>query len=183
MLSPQSGRKDLAALFQARGYTVGAEIGVWQGEYAEVLCQAVPGLNLTCVDPWRQYKTYNDKKNSQARLDDAYRQTVARLTPYGCTILRMTSLEAAATIPDGSLDFVFIDGNHSEPFISQDLAAWAPKVRSGGIVAGHDYQAKPKKPHLQDVKPAVDRYVDAHAISPLYILAGDKSPSFFWVVP
>lgn len=178
-----AGRADLAGLFAAMGYKTGAEIGVWQGHYSTTLCQQIPGLHLTCVDPWKQYKTYNEAKNNQERLDDAYRQTVEALAPFGCDIWRMTSLAAAAQVPDASLDFVYIDANHQEPFVSQDLNAWAPKVRPGGIVAGHDYHLKPKKPFLQEVKPAVDAFTRAHQIHEWYVLMRDKAPSFFWVVP
>lgn len=178
-----AGRGDLCRLFAELGYRRGAEIGVWAGEFSELLCRTIPGLELTCVDPWKAYKTYNERKNNQARLDGAYREAIARLAPFDCTLLRMTSLDAAARIPDRSLDFVYVDSNHQEPFISQDLAAWMPKVRSGGILSGHDYHAKPKRPHLQEVKPAVDAFTAAHRIEPWYVLAADKAPSYFWVVP
>lgn len=176
-------RQHLAQLFASLGYQHGAEIGVWTGEFAEELCRSVPGLRLLCVDPWREYKTYNERKNNQGRLDAAYIEASARLKPYSATLMRMTSLEAAARVPDGSLDFAYIDANHQEPFISQDLAAWLPKVRPGGILAGHDYHANPKKPFLQQVKPAVDAFTQAHQIAPWYVLAAEKAPSYFWIVP
>lgn len=178
-----AGRADLCRLLAEQGYQRGAEIGVWTGLFSAELCQAIPGLDLLCVDPWKAYKTYNEKKNNQRRLDIAYSEAVARLAPFACTLQRMTSLEAAALVPDGSLDFVYIDANHQEPFISQDLAAWAPKVRSGGIVAGHDYHFAPKQPFLQQVRPAVDAFTAAQQITPWYVLAKDKAPSYFWVVP
>lgn len=175
-------RQDLARLFASMGYQQGAEIGVWAGEFSEVICQANPGLHLTCVDPWQEYKKYNEKKNNQRRMEIAYSEACARLASFHTTVLRMTSLQAADQIPDGSLDFVYIDANHQEPFISQDLAAWVPKVRRGGIVAGHDYHTNPKKPWLQEVKPAVDAFTKANGIAPWYVLAADKAPSYFWMV-
>lgn len=181
-VSKTASRHDLAQLFGTMGYQRGAEIGVWTGLYSEILCQAMPGLQLTCVDPWREYKTYNEKKNNQRRLDIAHDEACARLRPYHATVLRMTSLEAAVQIPDGSLDFVYIDANHQEPFISEDLTAWLPKVRPGGILAGHDYHTNPKKPFLQQVKPAVDGFTAARSIAPWYVLAAEKAPSYFWVV-
>lgn len=180
IVSRTAGRAELCALFGSLGFRIGAEIGVWAGEFSEQLCTAVPGLRLTLVDPWVSYKDYNERKNNQRRLEEAYLATRARVKHFDCTFLRMTSLEAAQQVPDRSLDFVYIDGNHQEPFISQDLAAWIPKVRSGGIVAGHDYHASPKKVFLQDVKKSVDRYTAAHQIAPWYVLAGDKAPSWFW---
>lgn len=178
-LTTQATRLHLARLFAALGFTKGAEIGTWAGEYAARLCETVPGLHLTCVDPWMVYSEYRDPKNDPDRMERTYLGAKERLSRFNCTILRMTSVEGARRVPDGSLDFVYIDGNHAAKFVTQDLRAWVPKVRSGGIVAGHDYALKD---HLE-VKPAVDAYVKAHQIAPLYVLAGDKSPSYFWMVP
>ncbi len=174
----RAGRLQLCGLFRDLGYTKGAEIGVWEGLFSEQICQANPGVALTCVDSWEFYADYKDPKNDAPRIVRAYDTAVKRLTPYGCQILRMRSVDGAARIPDRSLDFVYIDGNHGEPYVRADLEAWVPKVRAGGIVSGHDYCGKGK--HLE-VKPAVDRWVAEHGITSWYVLAGDKSHSFFWV--
>jgi hypothetical protein len=173
-------REDLCLRWAAKGYRSGAEIGVWKGEFSQRICELVKGVSLLCVDPWQQYRFYNDDKNHQGRMDAAYAEACERLKPYDCTIWRMTSHEAAARVPDGSLDFVYIDGNHSEPYITQDLEAWAPKVRSGGMVCGHDYVRRKKRPALQ-VADAVDRFVAAHELT-LMVFTGDKTPSFGWEV-
>jgi hypothetical protein len=55
--------------------------------------------------------------------------------------LMMPSLEAARLFPDASLDLVFIDGNHGHGHVKQDILAWLPKVRPGGILCGHDCDA------------------------------------------
>lgn len=47
-------------------------------------------------------------------------------------------IAAMPSIPDGSLDFVYIDGNHSEEYVRQDIRLWWPKVKIGGMLAGHD---------------------------------------------
>jgi len=40
---------------------------------------------------------------------------------------------------DGMLDMVFIDADHNYESVRSDIAAWRPKVKPGGIIAGHDY--------------------------------------------
>lgn len=60
------------------------------------------------------------------------------------------SSETASQFEDGSVDFVFIDANHTREFVRDDINAWLPKVKPGGIIAGHDYNA----PH--EVKEVVD---------------------------
>ncbi len=54
-------------------------------------------------------------------------------------ILRMKSLEAVAKFPDESLDWVYIDGDHSYEAVKADLLAWLRKVKSGGALVGDDY--------------------------------------------
>jgi hypothetical protein len=68
-------------------------------------------------------------------------------------------------VTNGSLDFVYIDGNHRFEQVVADLAAWAPKVRPGGIVAGHDY-LKAKLPSLMHVPQAIHAWIDAYADPP-----------------
>lgn len=174
-----ASRKDLCDLFAAFGFTSGAEIGVWEGEFSEEICRRNPGVRLLCVDPWKAYDDYGDPKNVQARLGRAKFTAEKRLGRFGCVIRQMSSTEAASSVPDGSLDFVYLDGNHAKAYVLADLAAWAPKVRSGGIVSGHDYEIRKRHAHLQ-VKEAVDEYAKRHKIAPIYILARDKSPSFLW---
>lgn len=177
-VSARAGRDDLCHLFAAMGYRRGAEVGVWEGSFSQRICQANPGVHLTCVDPWRWYKGYLDAKNDAVRLNAAYEHAVRRLAAFNCTFLTQTSLEAASSVPNGSLDFVYIDGNHAADFVWQDLTVWSQKVRAGGIVSGHDYSER--KAHIQ-VKPMVDRFTREMGIDPWFVVARDKSPSFFWV--
>lgn len=175
-------RNALPAAFAAAGFTRGAEVGVWEGSFAQRLCEANDRLHLTCVDPWRTMDDYAaEAKNDAGRMAAAFETAKQRLSPFGCLLMRMTSIEAAAQIPDGSLDFVYIDGNHLFPHVLADLCAWTPKVRSGGVIAGHDYTERKKTPFIQ-VKKAVDTYTRDHGIHPWFVLTGDKSPSYFWVV-
>lgn len=66
--------------------------------------------------------------------------------------------ERAKDFADESVDLVFLDADHSEAWVLRDLAAWLPKVRPGGVVAGHDYGAR----HHPGVKRAVDRVFAHH---------------------
>lgn len=54
-------------------------------------------------------------------------------------LLPMPSVDAAKLFPDEALDFVFIDGSHEEEDVTNDIRDWLPKVRPGGILAGHDF--------------------------------------------
>ena len=54
-------------------------------------------------------------------------------------VKRMRSVEAAKTEEDGSLDLVFIDGDHKYECVKEDIEAWWPKLKQGGVMLGHDY--------------------------------------------
>jgi predicted O-methyltransferase YrrM len=180
-----SRHKELLHLWRDLGYTRIAEIGTEMGRYAEEICRAIPGVHLTCIDPWQAYDRYADHVD-QTRLDHFYHVAQERLAKYpNVTLMRAASLEAVQHFDPGTLDVVFIDGNHHFDYVVRDIIAWAPIVRSGGMVAGHDYkpEGQERVPIPFGVIPAVNGYVEAHKISPVYILRGDKCPSFAWIVP
>lgn len=186
---PDTGRDDLAHLFRKLGFTSGAEIGVEQGVYAEVLCRANPGVMLSCVDAWRAYSGYRDHV-SQDKLDGFYQATQARLAPYAVEFVRAFSADAVKEFNDKSLDFVYLDANHELPFVMFDLIEWSKKVRPGGIVAGHDYYQSTRQDTKNHVVYAVDAYVRSYRIKPWFLLGTkakvdgevrEKSRSFFWV--
>lgn len=177
-----SRHRELLALWNVLGYREIAEIGTEEGRYAEEICRANPDAHLTCVDPYLAYDRYEDHVR-QSRLDHFYNVAQHRLAKYNATIIRAASLEAVAQFKDRSLDAVFIDGNHHFDFVVQDIIAWAPKVRRGGMVTGHDYkpEGQERKPIPFGVIEAVNAYSAAHKIRPVFILKSDKCPTWAWV--
>ncbi len=173
------GRDVLAEMFARFGLNRGAEIGVEQGVYSEVLCKANPDLQLLCVDAWQPYAGYRDHVGAE-KLNEFYQITKQRLEPYKVKLLRAFSLDAAKLVPDGSLDFVYIDASHRYEHVVADLAAWVPKVRAGGIVAGHDMRRVKGKGYFH-VPQAVHGWTSAYRIAPWFILRADSSPSWMWV--
>lgn len=174
-------RVDLADMFAQFGFTRGAEIGVERGLYSEVLCKANPRLMLWCVDAWQAYSGYREHV-SQRKLDGFFEEAKARLAAYPVQFLRRFSADAAAFIPDGSLDFVYIDAAHDVRSVINDLAIWKSKVRPGGIIAGHDYR-KVKGSGPFHVPQAIQAWTSAYHIKPYFVLRGDTAPSWFWVQP
>lgn len=177
-------RSDLADLFAARDFRRGAEIGVCQGRYSEELCRRIPNLErLLCIDPWQAFN--GNRPEGWGRRQDFhdanYADAVRRLAAYpAARLIKAPSLEAVQSVPLGSLDFVFIDGNHRFDAVMQDLIAWAPRVRPGGIVAGDDYYIW--REHEKGVVLAVDAYVEAHKIPEWFILS-NRSKSWYWMQP
>ena len=164
-------RKDLYKIFAELEYTNGAEVGVASGRNARDMFRIIPDLHLYLVDPWSEYFRY-----SQALCDKRYKGAMKLLENRCKTVLRMPSVEAAKQIEDETLDFVYIDGDHRFDAVMMDIISWAPKVRKGGIVAGHDYYCF----YQAGVVDAVQAYTRAHRIERWYI-TWEKEASWFWV--
>lgn len=171
---PELDRDALASLFCELGYRVGAEIGVEQGRYSERILKANPGLKLYCVDAWARYSKYRDHV-SQDKLDGFYRATEDRLKRFDAILVRSYSADAAKQFKKESLDFVYIDANHSLPYVIQDIFLWSEKVRPGGIVAGHDYIRYNAERIQCHVVEAVHAWVKAYRIAPWFVI-GPNSP-------
>ena len=186
-------RTILGDLFRELQFHRGAEVGVWHGEFAEVLCKANPALHITLVDAWRPYDGYKDYQRDSS-FREAFQDCVERMKPYAPTYLRMFSREAASQVGNGTLDFVYLDANHSLPSFIEDLNAWLPKIRSGGIIAGHDYDRARRKngEGSSRVAEGVHAWTTAYDIAPWFVIGRrkirtgeirDPERSFFWVVP
>lgn len=172
---PDCSRDDLPEFFKELGFKVGAEIGVERGEYSELLCKA--GLKVYAIDPWLQYNDYVDGGFWQNKLDKNYKRAVDRLSKYDCKVMRQMSMDAVQEFEDGSLDFVYIDGNHGFKHITEDLYEWTKKVRKGGIIAGHDYTLiKTSIPFHIDVKYVIDAWTQALNLNWYLLGSKDKKP-------
>lgn len=171
---PDCSRDDLPDFFVRMGYRVGAEIGVYKGEFSEKLCKA--GLRVYAIDPWIAFYGAGRTQQVQERQDFLYGHTQRTLAPYDAIILRKTSEDALWDFEDESLDFVYIDGNHDFRYVAFDIEEWSKKVRKGGVVSGHDYYCTdPKATNLVcHVGAAVDGYIKAFGIKDFYIFGRTK---------
>lgn len=139
----------IGGLCLLHGYRKGAELGVSQGRFTMYLTAIMHDLQMVCVDLWAEqapregiecaetYTGWNHEQNYQK-----FRSLSEQYFPGRISIHRMDSASAATLVPDGSLDFVFIDADHTYEGCLRDIDAWSPKVRDGGMIAGHDYSKK-----------------------------------------
>lgn len=118
----------------------GAEVGVYEAATSDYLLHCFSNLQMFCVDPYVDYSVHENDKTSSKMLEC---ETKARniLSKYGerARLIKDYSVPAAKTIENESLDFVFIDAIHSFEAVTEDLNAWYPKVRRGGLISGHDF--------------------------------------------
>jgi hypothetical protein len=98
-------------------------------------------IELYCIDTWEGSQEHVD---CDAVISGSlYDEFLANIAPVREHIrpIRATSLQAARLFEDKSLDFVFIDAAHDFESVRADIQAWRPKVKPGGVLAGHDYLA------------------------------------------
>jgi hypothetical protein len=135
-----------------------AEIGVNKAESSILFRHLFPNASLTLIDPWKLNPNYLLSGTPISRKNKHYEKAYQTVLSHFkddplTTILRTTSLEAAPHLPN-DFDLIFIDANHEYAEVKKDILAYLPKVRPGGILAGHDYA--PEIPMFSGVKQAVD---------------------------
>ncbi len=146
----------------------GAEVGVLQGATSRVLLKHLPELRLYMVDLWSIFaedSEYYCSGDSAAREEQmaSYLHEAEATTVFAKRrrlMMRMDSLTAATHVADGSLDFVFIDANHICEAVKADIHAWWPKIRSGGILSGHDYGCRRDRRGIWGVSRAANEFTE-----------------------
>lgn len=181
-------REDIPLMLNERGLVgAGAEIGVFAGQFSNRILSTWNGRHLMSIDPWLQAtrEEYDDVSNvEQSDQESNYAAARARLEQFGdrSTIWRMTSEEAAGRIPNACLDFVYIDARHDEASVHEDLELWLPKVRPGGIFAGHDYVDGDLPEGRFGVKSAVDRFFGERRLK-VHVTREPGFPSWIVEIP
>jgi predicted O-methyltransferase YrrM len=119
------------------------EVGSYQGESTVIFAEQIKTLKkLYAVDPWKNGYSTGDICSDEYPMDVVESNFDIRIKNYPQIIKqKTTSEEFASQIEDGSLDFVYIDGDHSYESCKKDIETWLPKVKKGGVIAGHDYLA------------------------------------------
>ena len=132
-----------ADLVARNAYRSIAEIGVWKGEFASAILSACPGIvEYWMIDPWRRLPNWNKPFNvTDEQFDAVYRDALAATESHSAVrrVLRGTTAEVIHHIPDGSLDFAYVDGDHTLRGITLDMLLLWPKVRDGGAIGGDDF--------------------------------------------
>lgn len=150
---------------------VGLELGINRSDSFMTLLENCPNISkLYGVDNFKpHHDIWNDRVVDGMELDMIRAESLSKHlhSPHKNKIvfIEKNSLDAAAEIEDGSLDFIFIDADHSYEAVLADLKAWYPKVKSGGLMAGHDIYYSP-------VTKAVNEFREMNSIDspmPIYL--------------
>ena len=135
-------RSEFVKLFlsQFNSHQVGVEVGTFKGDFSKELLENTP-MKLYMIDVWRPLGDEYQDASNHALHQSAYSDTMNNIKGYEdrAVMIRCNSEQGVELFADESLDFVFIDSNHAYDFVKEDIKLWYPKVKKGGVFAGHDY--------------------------------------------
>lgn len=149
---PLRCRDDIVLLANQLGLRgVAAEIGVWAGAFAAKNLASWQGEHYWMIDAWGHRN--NDSKRvgelSDNNEEDVHHlkrmNSAATITATWAskrTLLRSFSVPAASQFEDNSLDWIYVDALHTQYAVDQDLIAWWPKLKVGGMMSGDDFADK-----------------------------------------
>jgi hypothetical protein len=123
------------------------EVGVWKGDFAKEILEQCDFIDrYYMIDPWANLPDWNKPMNVKPEaFDNVYREATAK-TAFAAKkiiVLRGRTKEVIDKIPDQSLDFAYIDGDHTLRGITIDLIKLLPKVKDGGFIGGDDFSTTP----------------------------------------
>jgi hypothetical protein len=165
-LKSRPGR--IFALLVAPSGGICAEVGVWAGGYSARILQFRRPRELHLIDPWLFVPSLPERMYGgavapdQTYMDNLMLSVADRFSGNPEVELhRITSVEAAQKFRDCYFDWIYLDGDHSHDAVLNDLNAWFPKLKIGGVILCDDYtwvdEAK-----IRSVKTAVHAFLEAN---------------------
>ena len=119
-----------------------AELGVYRGDFAAYLLKNYDLIKkYYMIDPWRHLDDWNKPANKEDDIFEKFLLETKSKTDFASSkriILRGKTTEVVEEIPDGELDFAYIDGDHTLKGIATDLIRLFPKIKDGGWLGGDD---------------------------------------------
>lgn len=127
--------------------SVFVEIGAYQGKstcfLAETILKSGKNIKFFVIDNWKGHPSDIDLAKEYERFGDVFSIFNSNMQKAGVAniieTIRGDSAESSIHFNDDSVDFVYIDAAHDYNSVIKDVKSWLPKVKRGGILAGHDY--------------------------------------------
>lgn len=132
-------------IIEKLGFKVGVEIGVDKASFSNHVLSKTNIDMYYCIDTWQDdfgsdYRPEFFNKDGDIRFNEAYNTIKEYVDSKRAVLIKSTGLEASKDFGTETIDFCYIDGDHSLGGIYTDIVAWTPKVKIGGIISGHDYK-------------------------------------------
>jgi hypothetical protein len=142
------------------------EVGSWKGRSAAYMGVEIHNSNkkikFDCVDTWRGSANEPNHQNDPLVVaDKLFEEFLKNTKPveHVITPIRKNSVNASKLYKDNTLDFVFIDACHLYECVKEDILSWLPKVKIGGIIAGHDIASPDVKKAVKEMIPEAQAFI------------------------
>jgi len=166
----------LAPILQKQGENlVGVEIGTCRAESTNwLLSECLNIKKLHTIDPFEEFIDWCGEINSEviSRSEEIAHLNLKDFADERINIIKNTSNNVFETFEDDSLDFVFIDGDHSYQGVLDDLTNWYGKVKDGGVVSGHDLW-------LDDVQKALRQFAQDQKLD--LEISSLENQAWYWI--
>jgi hypothetical protein len=140
--------------------SVVAEIGVFKGQFSAEILDITKPSQLHLVDLWPNKPIQSG--GQMLNCYDAYQSVQHRfkneIEQNKVVLHRELSAYASQEFENEYFDWIYIDAGHHYEAVKTDLACWYPKVKTGGLITGHDYTEKPQHGVFQAVNEFLHRY-------------------------
>jgi len=128
----------------------GVELGLYQANSFCTMLQVCTNVDeLIGIDKWEPYVDNvggGEMVRDQKQIEFIRNTAINFIYWSGCadraTILEVDTIEAAKRYEDGTMDFVFFDAHLSQQQLRNEMNAWYPKIKQGGLIIGHDYDKR-----------------------------------------
>jgi hypothetical protein len=179
---PGAIREDIPEFLTQMEFKKGVEVGVAWAQNIVAYCKA--GLEIYGIDPW--IKTKDIKFRKIISIEGKYGSTpegvkqlaIERTKDFpNCKLIQKTSMEALDDFADRSLDFVYIDADHSFGHVAMDLDKWKNKVKKGGAIMGHDYLFTPNPRPFRGAKYAIEAFARTYDFENWYVVGKPEESS------
>jgi hypothetical protein len=161
--------------------SVCAEIGVFNGNFSQCIIDVINPRRLFLVDIFSGQMVSGDKNGENVQQINLYQSYFDLYRKYlnnpSVSLYRGPSGHFLSLLPDGYLDFIYIDGDHSYKGVKIDIELARKKVKPGGVICGHDYT-----PQFPGVVQAVDEFCTGYNTK-LELTESDKCPSYLILNP
>lgn len=170
------GKKKRQSIQKFSKNSICAEVGVFEGGFSKVIQIMTEPKKLYLIDCWQKFDDNTGwnrdpmSKMSQQEWDDVYQNVLdANKDKENVEVIKFFSISASAMFEDEYFDWVYIDANHSYQAVLDDLNAWYPKVKKGGILCGDDYYLY----KWVDVHTAVSDFLKQRKLKLNYVIGND----------
>lgn len=178
-------RKDFPFFLNELGLLgLGAEIGVAAGEFSRHILKHWKGRSLCMIDPYQYQGSTLDRSDTFEQHEANFKAASELCRQYrrykgkpNAALFREFSVKFAEGWGNTLFDFVYIDAKHDYRSVMNDLRAWYPKVKPGGIIAGHDYKNSCVRKNLVEVKRAVDNFF--YGLETVEVTTEDNLPTWY----